>query len=774
MKENTKTTRKEFTSLGGVRPMKIADEFTSPPIPNDTPRLIIAYALIVLVVIILIGLGIFIYNEVQKEKSYAEGINKVQSLPIQAESNPYRNVKLNKELQVDNDKLEYKQYEMQHHRPDTFKLKYYINYLPKNYQRKTINDIKEIFNSKFLYIENKKITFDYIYTIRKKDLENNEKRKVSYQNTNVNFYSYNAKNDQIPIRDFLEQCEDEKSENGEEEESYPNPLISIIVVVYKKAQNLLRTIKSIQKQSFKNIEIIIVDDNNIKLFQSHRRVIYSDPRIRVFIQKKSFGLWRKRMDGFLYSKGKYILHVDAGHILSDNLVLEDIYNICDKYDLDSVRFSFSKTDDNKKFKENKTFGNMKVYPFRHTKITYGKPKYNIKEYGYGTIWNRLVRADIFSKCLDLVDSKILNIKKDLWEDWWWNALIDRVSFSNVIANRLGYIYLYNKKTSFEPLVKNSKQKDKTIKEFIYFLYFDLVLSPEKDDKKKIIDTIKKLNQKNNKYGPIPLRLDFLKKKSPIFSALTKKLLSDPNVMFNDKMFIKELSAKIKKMLKTKKEKAKLKKKLKAKKLKLKKKNKALNDTVYNNTLAEISNEINDNFTNITEFKRQQNNFTIINNVSNLYINNSNNNTNINNMNNQIEIQENNQNNPIVNNNNRVNQINQQNHNNLLNQNQIGQNNNIQMNNNPQNNNQFIYNNYTQNNNLNGIKIQNNQIINNKIIAQNPQNKQINNNNNNSNNNQIQQQENQMNPNKDGNNNKENHRQNLRKMNINSKRIDGRK
>ena len=32
----------------------------------------------------------------------------------------------------------------------------------------------------------------------------------------------------------------------------------------------------------------------------------------------------------------------------------------------------------------------------------------------------------------------------------------------------------------------------------------------------------------------------------------------------------------------------------------------------------------------------------------------------------------------------------------------------------------------------------------------------------------------MNPKKDGNNNQENHRQNLRKMNINSKKIDGRK
>lgn len=34
--------------------------------------------------------------------------------------------------------------------------------------------------------------------------------------------------------------------------------------------------------------------------------------------------------------------MDAGDILADNLVLEDIYNIAQKYDLDSVRFSFSK------------------------------------------------------------------------------------------------------------------------------------------------------------------------------------------------------------------------------------------------------------------------------------------------------------------------------------------------------------------------------------------------------------------------------------------------
>jgi glycosyltransferase involved in cell wall biosynthesis len=72
----------------------------------------------------------------------------------------------------------------------------------------------------------------------------------------------------------------------------------------------------VQKQSLYNIEIIIVKDNNTDL-EDYSNVIEKDERIRIFTQNESYGLWRKRMDGFLYSKGKYILHMDAGHILSD-------------------------------------------------------------------------------------------------------------------------------------------------------------------------------------------------------------------------------------------------------------------------------------------------------------------------------------------------------------------------------------------------------------------------------------------------------------------------
>ena len=153
-------------------------------------------------------------------------------------------------------------------------------------------------------------------------------------------------------------------------------------------------------------------------------------------------------------------------------------------------------------------------------------------------------------------------------------MIDRVSFSNLIVNRLGYIFLYNRNISFEPLISSPKKKDKTIREFIYFWYFDLILLPKKDDKKSIINTLLRYNTKNNTFCRLPMKLSFLQKKSKLLDSMIKKLMSDSYVSFNDRMLLKELLKKIKKTLKKKeeKEKKRLKKlKLKKKKLKMKKK-----------------------------------------------------------------------------------------------------------------------------------------------------------------------------------------------------------
>ena len=88
----------------------------------------------------------------------------------------------------------------------------------------------------------------------------------------------------------------------------------------------MKSIRSIQNQSFKNIEIIIVNDcstdNSSKYFNY---LLETDPRIRIFHHLQNMGCWRSRLDGFLYSRGKYIIYFDMGDIYSDEFVLEDAY-----------------------------------------------------------------------------------------------------------------------------------------------------------------------------------------------------------------------------------------------------------------------------------------------------------------------------------------------------------------------------------------------------------------------------------------------------------------
>ena len=550
MKENSNNAPKDFGTSEETQQMKNTDDLYQFNLQNsqyERTQLIIARLLIVFIIFLIIGMIIFIFYDALKDRFSTQNIN----------------TQLNQAI-LKTDKLEYTPYAMNHNKPDIVDLKNYEDYLPKNKKGKAIQDLKDIFDSKYLYIKNDKINFDYIYILRQKDFEDTEQeRNLTYQNSTLNFYIYDPIQKPIPPIEFYELCENENIKKQKNIELNSNPLITIIIVAYNKAQNLLRTIKSIQNQSLKNIEIIIVDDEEINLVQDYKTIISGDPRIRVLIQKESYGLWRKRMDGLLYSKGEYILHMDAGHILADNLVLEDIYNLSKKYDLDTVRFSFSKTYDNKEFKKNKIFEGMHKYPINITKIVYGRPKYNITQEGFGTIWNRLVKADMFFRGLDLVDSEILNIKKNLWDGLWWNDLIDRVSFSNLVVNRFGYVYFYDKKIAIKPNIRDNIEKDETINEFIDFWYFNLILLPEKDDKKTIVDTIKKFNGINNTYGSIQIRLDYLQKKSPILLILIKKLLADPNVLFPDKIYLTDLSKQIRNMIKSKKEQAKERKKEKA-------------------------------------------------------------------------------------------------------------------------------------------------------------------------------------------------------------------
>lgn len=90
-----------------------------------------------------------------------------------------------------------------------------------------------------------------------------------------------------------------------------NRLISIIVPVYNVEEYLERCIESIIKQTYENIELILVDDGSPdKCPQICDKWKNKDSRIQV-IHKKNGGLSSARNAGIEVATGEYILFVDS-------------------------------------------------------------------------------------------------------------------------------------------------------------------------------------------------------------------------------------------------------------------------------------------------------------------------------------------------------------------------------------------------------------------------------------------------------------------------------
>lgn len=90
-----------------------------------------------------------------------------------------------------------------------------------------------------------------------------------------------------------------------------NPLVSIIVPVYNLAPYIEKCIQSIQEQTYKNLEIIVIDDGSTD--DSSRicdKIAVNDKRIKV-IHQNNLGVVMARKKGVELAKGKYISFVDG-------------------------------------------------------------------------------------------------------------------------------------------------------------------------------------------------------------------------------------------------------------------------------------------------------------------------------------------------------------------------------------------------------------------------------------------------------------------------------
>lgn len=118
-----------------------------------------------------------------------------------------------------------------------------------------------------------------------------------------------------------------------------NPLISIIVPTYNVEKYIGTCIESILAQTYRNVEVIIVNDGSTdQSLAVISDLICSHHNVKV-INQKNQGLSVARNTGIDVATGKYITFVDADDKIMPGFV-SSLYQIADKTGADIVRGSF--------------------------------------------------------------------------------------------------------------------------------------------------------------------------------------------------------------------------------------------------------------------------------------------------------------------------------------------------------------------------------------------------------------------------------------------------
>ena len=89
-----------------------------------------------------------------------------------------------------------------------------------------------------------------------------------------------------------------------------NPLISVVIPVYNRAHLIEKTINSVSEQSYKNLEIIIVDDCSTDNIEELIKKL-NNLQIRFFKQKMNMGPSAARNRGVEEAKGELIAFLDS-------------------------------------------------------------------------------------------------------------------------------------------------------------------------------------------------------------------------------------------------------------------------------------------------------------------------------------------------------------------------------------------------------------------------------------------------------------------------------
>jgi len=234
-------------------------------------------------------------------------------------------------------------------------------------------------------------------------------------------------------------------------------LVSIIIPVYNVERHLTRCLESVISQSYRNIEIIVINDgspdNSQEIIDSFAQ---KDSRIRPFSQKNT-GLSGARNTGMKHANGDYLYFLDSDDFISSNAIEKLISG---SNNADIVIGNYSIYENEKRITQREAIPNRLI-----PDAAFSDPQFKFdfffgKNYGL-CAWNKLYKA-AFIQRLNLLFEKNSEIYA---EDLLFNAKC----FVNSPT-----IYLVNEYTYFHCI--NPESITRTYKEGLHFRFLNLMAS----------------------------------------------------------------------------------------------------------------------------------------------------------------------------------------------------------------------------------------------------------------------------------------------------------
>ena len=300
-------------------------------------------------------------------------------------------------------------------------------------------------------------------------------------------------------------------------------LVSIIIPIYNVEKYLEQCIKSLINQTYRNLEIILINDGSTdkstKICEKYKN---QDNRI-VFINKKNGGAASAKNEGLKIAKGDYITFVDSDDFIEPDMI-EYMVNTIKKYNSDIIQCSFTNLYKNtERFKQDKIV-EQKISSKDFLELF-------LKKWDSSLFWNKLFKREVIEnvffkegRCIDdefftykcVINSKSIVTSNKIVYNYRMRksgVMKSESSQKQILKDRVDYLY-----ERYEIVRKIYKDLDKDFLEHLLTYY--LIISKDYYVDEKLLDYMKN-NLKSIKGKIITSNIDIRVKMQILKFMMTK-------------------------------------------------------------------------------------------------------------------------------------------------------------------------------------------------------------------------------------------------------------